>query len=81
MMTFAMAVMFGGDINLNSRELKDTLFPVCKDCGKRHDPTRPSYECLDAEGKAAFHLILDMLEKDPKIGRKINKIRENIDRL
>tara|TARA_Y100001949_G_C15923602_1_gene302415 strand:- start:168 stop:410 length:243 start_codon:yes stop_codon:yes gene_type:complete len=80
-MTFAMYAMFGGEIDLDSKDLKDTLYPICKDCGKSHDPTNPSYECLDAEGKAAFHIILDMLEKDPKIGRQINKIRENIDRL
>jgi len=62
-------------------EVKAKMFPVCKDCGQRHDPTQPSYQCLDAEGKAAFHLILDALEKDPTIGKEINKVRRNIDRL
>ena len=61
--------------------MKVKMFPVCKDCGVRHDPTQPSYQCLDAEGKAAFHLILDHLEKDPELGVQINKIRRNIDRL
>ena len=62
-------------------EVKAKMFPVCKDCGQKHDPTQPSYQCLDAEGKAAFHLILDALEKDPTIGKEINKVRRNIDRL
>ena len=62
-------------------EVKAKMFPVCKDCGQRHDPTQPSYQCLDAEGKAAFHLLLDELEKDPTIGKEINKVRRNIDRL
>ena len=66
---------------MNEDDMKAKMFPLCKDCGLRHDPTQPSYQCLDAEGKAAFHLILDLLEKDPEIGYQINKVRKNIDRL
>ena len=66
---------------MKEEDVKEKMFPLCNDCGMRHDPTQPSYKCLDAEGKAAFHLILDTLEKDPEIGKRINDIRRNIDRL
>ena len=60
---------------------KGVDYPVCKDCGKRHHPCMPGYDCLDAEGQAAFHLLLDELEKDPKLAKKVTDIREGIDRL
>ena len=66
---------------MKEEDVKAKMFPICKDCGLRHNPTQPSYQCLDPEGKAAFHLILDLLEKDPEIGYQINKVRKNIDRL
>ena len=66
---------------MNEDDMKAKMFPLCNDCGLRHDPTQPSYQCLDAEGKAAFHLILDALEKDPTMGKQINDVRRNIDRL
>ena len=68
---------------MKEAELRDkgVDYPVCKDCGKRHHPCQPAYDCLDAEGQAAFHLLLDELEKDPELAKQITDVRAVIDRL
>ena len=68
-------------MNPDQLRKKGVNYPICLDCGRRHNPTQPTYDCLDAEGKAAYHKLLDELEKDPKLAKQVTDARQVIDRL